>query len=295
MNRFEEMISNKDRLCRGIVVFLAFANFFVWLAIFCRPSGIYLEAVFFDVGQGDAAFIELPQGTQILVDGGPDRRILEKLGQAMPFYDREIDWVVLSHPDRDHLNGLLAVLDNYRVRNIIWSGRSKETAECREWLDLAAKEGANIIVGSAGQIIDLGGRPGARLEILAPEVVPFQGNANESSLAVRLVFGQRSLIFTGDADIREELSMVENNSGLTADILKVAHHGSKNSTSDDFLDAVLPAAAVISVGGGNTYGHPASQTLEMLKKYDIKTLRTDLDGDILFRTDGGGIFIKTQK
>ncbi len=286
-----------NKFPRWLIFGLVLANFFVWLVAAQNSRGKYLEAEFFDVGQGDAAFIRAPDGTQILIDGGPDSGVLEKLGQAMSFYDRDIDWVILSHPDRDHLIGLLAVLKDYRIHNILWSGIPKDTAESSEWLSLISKEKANIVIGFSGETFDLGGNPDLTLQVLAP-LANLQDSArgsNEASVVVRLVYGARSFVFTGDADNAEEQEIADTNPDLPADIVKVAHHGSKTAANEEFWAGLLPAAAVISVGAGNPYGHPTEQVLEMLAKYDIKILRTDQNGDILFRTDGDQIFVKTRK
>lgn len=135
------------------------------------------------------------------------------------------------------------------------------------------------------------------LQVLAP-LANLQDSArgsNEASVVVRLVYGARSFVFTGDADNAEEQEIADTNPDLPADIVKVAHHGSKTAANEEFWAGLLPAAAVISVGAGNPYGHPTEQVLEMLAKYDIKILRTDQNGDILFRTDGDQIFVKTRK
>jgi len=275
---------------------LVCANFFAWLMVLDNAGPEkYLEATFFDVGQGDAAFVQAPNGVQIIIDGGPNDSILEKLGRAMPFYDRDIDWVILSHPDRDHVDGLLAVLKNYNIHNIIWSGIPKETAESSAWVDAVAKEGANVVVAAPGEKFVLAGSPELILEILAP--VGANGSdksSNDASVIAKLVYGQRSFLFTGDATAKEERSIFAVNPE-TADILKVAHHGSKTSADDTFFAELLPAAAVIPVGATNPYGHPNAETLDLLAKYDIKTLRTDESGDIVFRTDGESIFVSTQK
>ncbi|MFZ3073630.1 MAG: MBL fold metallo-hydrolase [Minisyncoccales bacterium] len=286
----------QDQWIKWLVLGLALANFFVWLAIFGNSQRKYLEVKFFDVGQGDAAFAQLPNGVQILIDGGPGGAVLDKLGAAMPFYDRDIDWVVLSHADRDHLAGLLAVLKNYQVRNIIWSGAVKDNAESEEWGDLIAKEGANLVIARPGRMLVLGFDPDCVLKILAPTggVLNSSQSANDSSVVARLVYGRRSFLFTGDATVKEEKTAFSVDPE-PADVLKVAHHGSKTSVDEAFTAGLFPAAAVISAGLNNSYGHPHQETLDLLAKYDIKTLRTDQNGDIVFKTDGELLFLKTEK
>ena len=292
----QEGARKRNRWARWLVLGLVSINLFIWASVWSNSQQRMLEISFFDVGQGDAAFAQMPNGVQILFDGGPDSTVLEKLGKEMPFYDRDIDWVVLSHPERDHLAGVLAVLKNYRVHNIIWSGISKDNAESKEWSDLVAKENANIVVAYPGEKLDLGGAPDCSLEILGPAAgtASSGSSSNDLSVMVRLVYGQRSFLFTGDSTSREEEAALSVDSAR-ADVLKVAHHGSKTSADDAFIADLLPAAAVISVGSGNSYGHPNQETLDLLGKYDIKTLRTDQSGDISFRTDGERIFLSTEK
>ncbi len=295
-----ELKETKDdknrRWFRWAVLALICANFFVWLAVADGAGDKIAEVWFFDVGQGDAAFVQLPGGEQIVIDGGPNAAVLEKLGEAMPFYDRDIDWVVLSHTDRDHLAGLLSVLKNYRVENIIWSGVSDGDAEDTEWERLIDDEGANVKIAVAGEKLELGGNPLTVLEILAPDENDKMSNKdqNELSVIVKLTYGEKSFLFCGDAKSKEN-GFIGTAALPQADVLKVSHHGSKYSTEDGFLAQVCPSAAAISCGKNNSYGHPHQEVLDLLQKYDITTLRTDQDGDIVFQTDGERIFVGTQK
>lgn len=292
----ENLKNKKNRWVHWVVLGLMLANLFVWLAVVSNLQRHELDVWFFDVGQGDAALAQINGDTQILIDGGPDSGVLEKLGKTMPFYDRDIEWLILSHTDRDHLAGVLAVLKNYRVHNIIWSGIGDDDAEDDEWRRLIASEGAAIVTDAAGKKHILARDPDCVLEILAPSENEknLDKSQNEFSEVVKLTYGQRSFLFSGDAK-----SVADGFAGAAAspraDVLKLAHHGSRYSTEAGFLAQVSPAAAVISSGFGNTYGHPHQEVLEMLAKYDIKTLRTDKSGDILIRTDGVNLFVKTEK
>ncbi len=289
----------KNKWIKWVILGLAGLNLLVWLMIAGAGKSKELEVWFFDVGQGDAALAQLGD-LQILIDGGPNAAVLEKLGQAMPVYDREIEWLVLSHTDRDHLAGLLAVLENYRTRNIIWSGMGDDDAEDDAWRRLILIEGAEVITKGAGKKIILAsspaGGPELVLEILSPaenEKSPDK-KQNELSVTAKIIYGQRSFLFTGDAKSAAR-GFVDAAGAPQADVLKVAHHGSRYSTEAGFLARVYPAAAAISAGAGNPYGHPSAEVLEMLAKYDIKTLRTDQNGDIVFRTNGDLFFVKTEK
>jgi len=206
----------------------------------------------------------------------------------MPFYDRTIDLVILTHPEKDHLSGLLDVLKKYEVKNILWSGVIRDTAEWQEWSRLTKKEGAEIKIARAGERAVLQQGPLVYLDILSP-AEPLEGrefeDSNDTSIVARLVFGKNSFLFTGDITDRTESNLVAENVFLDSDVLKVAHHGSKTSTSENFVKKVSPEAAVIEVGENN-YGHPTHEVLATLKQFGIQILRTDEDGDIKIFSDG---------
>jgi len=249
-----------------------------------RKSGL-VEVSFFDVGQGDSAFIEAA-GYQILIDGGPDSSVLEKLSREMPFWDRNIDLVILTHPESDHLSGLLEVLKRYKVENILWTGIVRNTAVYREWDNLIKKEGAEIIIAQSPLRFNLND---SYIDIISP-FEDLSGkelkDSNNTSVVARLVFGETSFLFTGDIDKSVEKDIVEKNSELKVGVLKVAHHGSKTSTSGEFLEKILPEYAVISAGKDNKYGHPAQEVLDILSKYGIMIFRTDEVGDIKIISNG---------
>lgn len=261
---------------------MAALNFFAWQEVFILAGPQYLEVDFLNVGQGDAAFIETPQGHQILIDGGPDSTVLEKLDKLLPFWDREIDAVILTHPELDHMQGLVEVLQRYGVGYILWNGAERETLGFKKWANLLDK--AKVIVAKAGVKIKAGS---AKIDILHPSgSLP----GNDGSIVLMLNYGKNSFLFTGDISNKAENQLVGSPTShtLKADVLKVAHHGSKYSSSENFLAAASPKYAVISVGK-NSYGHPTQEVLQRLKKYDIKILRTDINGDVKFISNGNGI------
>ena len=266
--------------------FLILADAFILCIVFDFNEPKHLEVVFFNVGQGDAAFVETPNRQQVLIDGGPNSLVLKKLAKVMPFYDHTLDLVILTHPEKDHLTGLLEVLKRYQVKNILWTGIVRETAEYREWERLIKEEGARVIIAGGKQRIVLQEKPGIFIDILYPS----QGlegkimeDSNDSSVIVRFSFGNDSLLFTGDASskIEDELSGQD----LASTVLKIAHHGSKTSTSEKFLEEVSPETAVISVGE-NSYGHPTPEVLARLQKFDINVLITKINGDIKIVSSG---------
>ena len=264
---------------------LAF-NILAWIVVFDLSKIQPLEVVFFNVGQGDSIFIETPKKQQILIDGGPGSVILEKLGKEMPFYDNTLDLIILTHPEKDHLTGLISVLKRYKVENILWTGIIRDTLEFKEWERKILEEKANIKIAHPLQKIIASKTV---LEIL----YPFENlagrefeDSNETSIVSRLVFGENSFLFTGDIRKSEEKALLEQRANLGSDVLKVSHHGSKTSNSKEFVEKVSPQIAVISVGKDNSYGHPTQEVLDILKSYGIKVLRTDQQGDIKIISDG---------
>jgi len=258
------------------LVFLAWVGWIVSKEV----SNNKLEVVFFDVGQGDSIFIETPNNFQVLIDGGPSSAVLEKLGKEMPFYDRTIDLIVLTHPDYDHVSGLLEVLKSYKVKNILWTGVVKNTAEYEEWVKLIEKEKANVMLAMASQEIILQKEPLIYFKILYPfESLENQKieDSNNTSIVAKLIFNDKSFLFMGDISCKIEKQLVE----VDADILKIGHHGSNNSSCQEFIERVSPETAVISVGE-NKWGHPSSEVLQRLKQFGIDVLITKELGDIKF-------------
>ncbi|MBU4298992.1 MBL fold metallo-hydrolase [Patescibacteria group bacterium] len=274
-------------------------NVLAWLAVFDLENNSFLEVNFFDVGQGDAIFIETARGHQILIDGGPSSAILEKLAKEIPFWDRTIDLIILTHPERDHLSGLIEVLKRYKVENILWTGIVRDTPEYKEWESLLKKERAEIFIAKINQRINCS-TPEVKhcqIDILHPfenlEGQEFK-ESNNTSIIAKLVFGENSFLFTGDAHKSLEKKLVEREAAIESDVLKISHHGSKGSTAEEFVKEVSPQIAVISAGKDNSYGHPRQEVLDILTKYGIKVLRTDNDGDIKIISDGENIKIKNQ-
>ena len=276
------------------------------------PDG-KLRIVFCDVGQGDAAYVRFPDGRDMLVDGGPNDKVLTCLGNHMPFWDRKINLVVLTHPQKDHMQGLISVLDRYSVDYFVRSEVGNDTEGYTKLVEVVERKkiaqkfvttGERISVGSTGLTVlwpsteqvakagDSARRPLAGLQgdalgsgVLGASVV---GELNDYSVVLWLRYGDFDAIFTGDADTHIEekyrgVALADNR----VEVLKVPHHGSKTGMSEAFLDWLHPQLAVISVGK-NSYGHPAGETIRQLRQKDVKTLRTDEEGDIEVISDGKG-------
>ena len=286
------MLHTDKKLKIGFLIVLVYLNILAWIVVFDLVQND-LKVIFFDVGQGDSIFIQTPQKHQILIDGGPTSVVLEKLGNEMPFYDRTIDLIILTHPEHDHIGGLLEVLKRYRVENILWTGVLRDTAEFKEWERLLVEEKNVVIeIAQAGQRIVCAAstfEKTVNMNILYPfENLDKQiiKNTNNTSIVIQLIFGENKFLFTGDTYKSVERKLIERELLLKSDILKIGHHGSKTSTSEEFIEAVDPEIGVISVGRENSYGHPTPEVLEILKKYDINILRTDELGDIKIISDG---------
>jgi len=285
--------SKREKLIWIILGLLFLINVIAWFVVYDLNKPRFLEITYFDVGQGDSIFIETLQGHQILIDGGPSSAVLEKLGQEMPFYDKSIDLIILTHPEHDHYFGLLEVLKRYEVENILWTGIIRDTAEWEEWMRLIKEEGAQIIIAQAGQRIILQEEPFIFIDILYPfESLESQEikRSNETSVVAHLFFEDVSFLFTGDIIKKTEKQLVEKGSYLESNVLKIAHHGSKSSSSSEFLEKALPELAIIQVGE-NSYGHPYPEVLARLEEFDIQVLRTDLSGDIKIVSDGSNFNI----
>lgn len=254
------------------------------------PSAAYelhgagkLRVYFFNVGQGDAALIRTPHGEDIVIDGGPDRTALAKLGKTLPFFDREIELAVVTHPHADHLSGLLEIGKRYGIREVWDSGFTMRNELEDTWNEYLHSQGIGARTVRAGETVLL---DGVRLEVLAPLPGNKSTNPNDASIVIRLIYGETEILFTGDitAEVEERLLAGEKEL-LDADILKVGHHGSRDGTGRAFLRAVTPQVAVISVGE-NSYGHPAARTVKHLEETQADIFRTDRDGDVEFWSDG---------
>lgn len=275
---------------------LALTCIFIWYAVFYAEAHRGLLLIhFFDIGQGDAIFVEAPNGNQILVDGGPDNTVLAKLGETMPFWDRSIDVLVLSHPHADHLDGLVEVVKRYDIGMVLESGANHTIPEYAEWHALLREKNVSVVIAKAGQHIDAGG--GVALDVLSP-FENFEGaspkNVHDATVVSRLVYASTSVLLMGDAEEKLEYRLLYSGALIDSDVLKVGHHGSKTSTSEEFLAAVSPDIAVIQVGRKNRYGHPYQGVIDRLMAFGVRIFRNDLDGDILLQSDGVSFIVNNN-
>ncbi len=278
------------RLSRPVLAVLAgvaivIVGFALWAS--GRPDG-RLHVAFLDVGQGDAIFIQTPNGRQLLVDGGRYPSVaLEQLGRQMPFWDRSLDLALATHPDDDHVAGLVEVVERYRVSRLLTNGAAAGEDPAYDAL-LAAAEGDSVPIHAVqtGEAIVLD--EGVRLEIV------HAGGAadapNDASAVVLLTYGEFSLLLTGDAGTEAETAMLQSGQPIAADVLKAGHHGANTSSSAPFLAAVAPQVVIISVGADNTYGHPTPEMLARAAEAGAVVLRTDELGTIELTSDGQSLW-----
>jgi competence protein ComEC len=278
-----------------VLIILIIANLYlVNYESFLYTSNL-LKVTFLDIGQGDAIYIRAPNGNDVLIDGGPDDSVIQKLHEVMPSFDHDIDLVVETHPDKDHIAGLTQVFEQYDVKNFLHSEISSGTSFDQSLHALAAAEsGLQQITARRGERIILDPEYGVYLDILFPDqdTTNFK-ETNDASIVAKLVYGKESFILNGDSPISVEQFLAHYDQHyLKSTVLKLGHHGSKTSSSNIFLDQVQPEYAVVSAGKNNTYHHPHPSVIDRLKLRQIKTLSTIELGTITFVTDGKTITLK---
>lgn len=246
-----------------------------------------LKVHYINIGQGDAIFIELPNGENALIDGGPRSSEQTLLNYLSKQSIEKIDYLVATHPHEDHIGGLAGVIKKYDIGKIYMPDVTHTTKTFENLLLAIQSKGYKITKAKAGDfIID---KEGLSIRILAPEENKSGNNLNDYSVVLKLDYKNNSFLFTGDAESESEGIMISRGYDLKADVLKVGHHGSTTSTTNEFLNKVDPKYAVISSGKDNRYGHPHNEIINKLNNKNIKIYRTDLDGTIIATSDGENI------
>lgn len=265
-----------------IVIILSLVCITVWLAVFSIDDSLKIIAC--DVGQGDAILIQ-KNTTQILIDGGPNQSVLSCLGRHMPFWDKQIEMVILTHPQEDHYGGLIDVFKSYKIINFGENNTNSSNQGYGVLKKLVGGSGAMTTTLSKGTVIKAGMM---QLDIVWPLVdlssdknKQFNSNVNNDGVVILLKYAQFNTLLT--ADVENEVSDIlsEEKEIQNIDYIKVNHHGSENGMSQKLLNATNPEVAVISVAAKNRYGHPHAEIIKMLTEKGIKILRTDEVGDVV--------------
>lgn len=273
-------VSQKVKKC----FFVGIIGSFILLIflLFQLPDKLF-HIYFLDIGQGDSILIKTPENHQILIDGGPGNKVIEELGQVLPYFDKSLDLVVLTHPDLDHLSGLVEVLKRYEVENVLLTGVDEQKADYQEFLLEILQQNIQVFVAESASDFSFG-------EVVFDIIYPFQQmigekvkNANNSSVSIKVIYKDKVILLTGDLELEGEEELTRSGLNLKADIYKAGHHGSKTSSSLKFLQKIKPEIVVIQSGLGNNYGHPHKEVLENLEKIGVKQIhRNDLEGRIEF-------------
>lgn len=286
-----------NKLSKKHIQWIALATFvlldvFIFVVAIRADRRGELTVAFLDVGQGDAIYIEAPNGNQILIDGGPSgSSVLRALGRVVPFYDHSIDLVLATHPDQDHVGGLPAVLERMKVGGVITTENISDTAVYKEFEKMIFEKHSRHILARTGEKIILD--DGVVLEILFPTQSARGWESNRGSIVARLSYGAESFLFTGDSPLEIEKYLVGKDGGaMHSTVLKLGHHGSKTSSAREFLSAVDPDYAVISAGLNNKFGHPHKEVLDLLAQLKIPSISTIDHGTIVFKTDGTDLVVK---
>ncbi len=276
-----------------IGIFLAIFDFFVWGQIISGKSNNNLEIYFLDIGQGDSQLVNLAGGVQVLIDGGPDKKILDEISSVMAPTDRYLDIVVLSHPQYDHFAGLIEILKRYKVGVFIYNGREGEAKAFADLKKALKESKISEIILTGGDKIKY---QDSRFDILSPSPDFLKSpELNDTTLVMKFsgLNQAADILFTGDIGFKVEDYLIKN-FNIKSDILKVGHHGSKYSSGKKFLEAVSPKISVIEVGKNN-YGHPTPQTLNGLVSIGSQIFRTDKNGTIKLVINGDKINIFKKK
>lgn len=288
---------NKSKITKKIIIILGLllGLIYVLYNYYYYQKNNNLEVSFINVGQGDAIFIKTPEKHQIIIDFGSSQGIND-LNKKIPWWNKKIDLVIITHPHDDHIIGLIQIIKTYKIKNIIYTGIIFDSPAYLELIEEINKKNIPLLIPQKDQSIKLG--ENCSLDILFPWESFFNKkieNLNNSSIIGQLDCKNSKFLFMGDAEIEIENEILKKELNIKSDVLKIGHHGSITSSQQEFLEKVDPKIAVIMVGKNNKFNHPSLRVLKRLEKLKIKTFRTDLDGTITIISDGKNIYEKTSQ
>lgn len=261
------------------------------------PTSGELKVYIIDVGQGESILISTEERS-MLIDAGENDKGDEVLDFIHDLGLEQLDYVLATHPDSDHIGGMDTVLENIDVTEGVFFGEMPDkliptTKTYEDVLDVIEEKDIPLFTALAGDTIDLGS--GAVLTVLGPVDPQAADNKNDTSVVTRLDFGESSFLFNGDQEEDMEQLLLQSGADLDCDMMTMGHHGSSTSSCQQYLDAVAPEYASISCGRGNQYGHPHDETIEKLEAMGVEYYRTDVNGNITFTSDGEDISVRTEK
>lgn len=259
-----------------VILLLVAADILIWRSIFFDGKLVQPEFYFFDVGQGDSQMVVLPGNVKVLIDGGPDSKVLDAMSRNLKFTDKYLDLIILTHPQLDHFGGLIDVINNFQVGAFIGAGRKGESLAYRNLSDAILAKKIPYIALKEGDAIKY---KDYIFQILSPSYEDLlSAELNDTSLVMMLKSPELKLLYTGDSGRNIEKELMKRYD-LSADVLKIGHHGSKNASAAEFLRAVAAKVSIIGVGKNN-YGHPSKETLRRLADLRAAVFRTDQDGTL---------------
>jgi competence protein ComEC len=285
-------IHNYGKLCTALIFVIAIFIANTFLITQSLPHK--LSVSFLDIGQGDSILIKTPTGHTMIIDGGPSNTVLARMSEKLFYFDRDIDVMVATHPDADHVTGLIPVLQKYDVHAIVQSGETSETGVFEQLNMMVDGEHADMHTADVGDVIDF--QDGVTATILHPYSGEHFKDTNSASVSMTLRYGDETFLLTGDLPSDKEPFLLSSNllpKNIT--VYKAGHHGSKYSSGDALLSYIKPDYAIISAGKDNKYGHPNPEAIARLQKYAKQILSTIDRGTISFLTDGEHIEVETKK
>jgi len=285
----------KEFIFISLFVFFLVATFLL-LQIFYRESQEeFLKVVFLGVGQGDAVFIETPNGFKTLIDAGPNSTVVRSISKFLPFYSRSVDLLIATHSDADHVAGFVDIINRFNIKSIGQNFVEDNDSLNSEINNLISEKNIDKYFLQTGDKIIIDPQENIYIEILWPEKTFKEKDNNDNSVITRIVYGDTEILLTGDAslDIEEKLIKGLDKEYLESDILKLGHHGSRTSTSLEFLKIVNPIYIVNSAGKDNRFGHPHQEVLDIVEDFreNQKILETSVLGSIEFQSDGEDVWL----